>query len=107
MGHAADRAPAAALARILNMATRGPFTEYDWAGETIYNVDKVARLFVHHAELAALARGALDDANPVVPDPEAVKETMVEKEVTAAGTPGPAAATAHGRAERRSTMRTR
>src|SRR5262249_60862277 len=53
MGHAADRAPAAALARILSMATRGPFTEFDWAGVTLYDVARVARLFV----LAALARG--------------------------------------------------
>ena len=58
---------------------------HDWAGESRYDVARVARLFVWHAELAALARGtakpphASGDANPVVPDPEAVKETMVEK----------------------------
>jgi hypothetical protein len=80
-------------------STIGPFGDHDWAGVTVYDLDKVVRLFVHHAELAALARGtakpphAPGDANPVAKDPEAVKRKTVEEDLNAAATPGPAAAT--------------
>jgi hypothetical protein len=88
----------------MTMATKGPFTEYDWAGETRYDVDKVICLFVHHAELAALARGVVDDVDTA---PEAVKGKTTLEEVTVVTNPGPAATTPHSPAQRRSTMSTK
>jgi hypothetical protein len=77
------------------MATTGPFTEYDWAGATLYDVARVARLFVWHTELAALAREPASELATLARRPEAVREKIVDAEVTAATTPGPAAARSH------------
>jgi hypothetical protein len=75
------------------MATRGPFTEFDWAGATLYDVARVARLFVWHAELAALAREPASELVTLGRRPDAVKEKSVEADVGTAARPGPAATT--------------